>query len=183
MTAVVHDFRESLRASHEQANAPFWLAAYRRAFPTLQAAVCVREDGWAQRGGVDRLLTLACGRVVRIDEKVRLKDYGDILLERWSNYEKGVPGWIVVPLLCDYIAYAVLPLRTCYLLPTLELQRAWRECGPDWARRAKAGDSGFRIVRAKNDRYETISIAVPKEVVFSAIRDSMVVSWTEAEAA
>lgn len=183
MSAVVHDFGESLRASHEQANAPFWIPTYRKAFPTMASAVCVRDDGWAQRGGVDRVLTLSCGRRVTIDEKVRAKDYGDILLERWSNYERKTPGWIVAPLLCDYIAYAVLPIRQCYLLPTLELQRAWRERGPDWAEKAKSGTSGYRICRAKNSHYETISIAVPVDQLFSAIRDSMIVSWTEAEAA
>lgn len=60
---VNHDFLTSLALSQTYADAPWWLDLYRQAFPTLVSAVCVRDDGWAQRGGIDRVLTLACGRV------------------------------------------------------------------------------------------------------------------------
>jgi hypothetical protein len=39
----------------------------------------------AQRGGIDRILTLECGRTYTVDEKVRMEDWPDILLERWSD--------------------------------------------------------------------------------------------------
>lgn len=50
--------------------------------------VSVRDDGWAQRGGIDRVITLACGRTIKIDEKVRKEDWPDILLERWSDEQR-----------------------------------------------------------------------------------------------
>src|SRR5208283_547587 len=102
---TIHVFGESLARSRSRESASFWLATYRKAFPTLLTAEPIRDDGWAQRAGIDRVLTLACGRTIWIDEKVREKDYGDILLERWSNYERLVDGWIVKPVACHYLAY------------------------------------------------------------------------------
>ena len=56
-----HHFAESLAISEEHANASWWMDVYRSALPRLASAVSVRNDGWAQRGGIDRLLTLSCG--------------------------------------------------------------------------------------------------------------------------
>jgi hypothetical protein len=174
---TVHDFRQSLALSEKYADAPWWMDVYRSAFPTLQAAVSVREDGWAQRGGVDRVLTLACGRVVTVDEKVRDKDYGDILLEFWSNKERKVKGWVAKPLACDFIAYAIAPTTTCYFLPTLPLQSAWETNKVSWFHKTKESRSGFRLVDAKNTGYTTQSLAVPISDLLDAIRDSLVVRW------
>lgn len=113
----VHEFRSSLALSESFTDAPWWQALYRRAFPSMISAVSVRQDGWAQRGGIDRVITLASGRVYTVDEKVRTNDWPDILLERWSDEQRGKPGWIQKPLACDFIAYAFAPSRRCYLLP------------------------------------------------------------------
>jgi hypothetical protein len=103
----------SLALSQSYADAPWWLDLYRIAFPTLVSAVCVRDDGWAQRGGIDRVLTLACGRTYAVDEKVRTNDWPDILLEQWSDEDRRKPGWVQKPLVCDFIAYAFAPSRSC----------------------------------------------------------------------
>jgi hypothetical protein len=174
---TVHDFRHSLALAEKHTDSPWWMETYRAAFPTLQAAVSVREDGWAQRGGVDRVLTLSCGRVVTVDEKVRDKDYGDILLEFWSNKERRVKGWVAKPLACDFIAYAVVPTATCYFLPTLPLQAAWESNKVLWFYKTKEPKSGFRLVDAKNTNYTTQSLAVPIDELLNAIRDSLVVRW------
>lgn len=167
---TVHDFSESLIKSQAQADAPWWIDVYRAAFPGLQAAVNVREDGWAQRGGIDRVLTLKSGRVVTVDEKVREQDWPDILLERWSDEARQSPGWVQKSLACDYIAYAFVPSGTCYLLPTLTLQRAWRMFGRQWAEQ-------YQTVRAQNRGYVTASVAVPIPVLMEALKDAMTVCW------
>jgi hypothetical protein len=97
---------------------------YRRALPRLASAVSVRDDGWAQRGGIDRLLTLSCGRTYSVDEKVRTQAWPDILLEQWSDEARQSPGWVQKPLACDFIAYAFAPTGVCYFLPVPALQRA-----------------------------------------------------------
>jgi len=167
-----HDFYRSLAESHAQADAPFWGDVYRRAFPEIRSMVCVRDDGWAQRGGIDRMITLSCGRTIPIDEKVRKEDWPDILLERWSDEGRRVPGWIQKPLACEFIAYALIPSRRCFLLPTLSLQAAWRRYGRRWC-------ETYPPIRAQNRGYVTLSVAVPPDVLLPAMNDAMCVTWEQ----
>lgn len=148
--------------------------------------VSVRQDGWAQRGGIDRVLTLRSGKTISVDEKVRYRDYADVLLEVWSVWVDGKgkdPGWIAKDLACDYIAYAWVPTERCLLLPFQELRRVWRKHHSEWMRLAINGSGGFCRIFADNGRYQTMSICVPESVLRDAIRESMLVSWTAAEAA
>ena len=170
---IPHDFHESLRTSHEQSNALWWENVYRSAFPGLQSMVCVRNDGWAQRGGIDRVLTLGCGKTLTVDEKVRTKDYGDILLEVWSDHERRMPGWIGKDLACDFIAYAIIPTQTCYLLPFQTLRAAWRINRRKWW-------TNNRLKPAQNIGYETVSVGVPVAELMTALSDAMCVSWKAA---
>lgn len=163
-----HSFHDSLALS-ERFGDEWWLPIYRRAFPSLRSAVAVRDDGWAQRGGIDRLLTLACGRTYTVDEKIRTEDWPDVLLERWSNEAARTPGWVQKPLAADFIAYAHAPAATCVLLPVPALQRAWRQHGRQWI-----GLYGQR--RAKNRCYTTVNVPVPRGVLMQAIVEAMFVS-------
>jgi hypothetical protein len=169
-----HSFDESLARSQAYEDAPWWLDVYRQAFPDLRSAVSVRADGWAQRAGIDRVLTLGSGRTVNVDEKVREKVWPDVLLERWSDHIARVPGWIQKPLACDFIAYAFVPNATCYLLPTLTLQRAWQLHGRAWIQQ-------HREVRAHNRNggrsWVTISVAVPIDILYAALNDAMRICW------
>lgn len=155
--------------SERHADSEWWMDTYRQAFPRLRSAVPVRQDGWAQRAGVDRVITLACGRTYTVDEKVRSEDWNDILLEQWSDEERRVPGWVQKPLACDFIAYAYAPSGVCYLLPVVHLQRAWRQHGRTWI-----AEYGQR--RAQNVGYVSVSVPVPRAVLMWAIVDAMMVS-------
>lgn len=170
METPVHDFQERLAYSNAQADAPWWEGVYRAAFPGLASMVSVRQDGWAQRAGIDRVLTLSSGKIIKIDEKVRSRDFPDFALERWSDEAKKKPGWIQKSLDCDFIAYAFVESGMCYLLPTLLLQRAWREFGKDWI-------AQYPEVRARNPSYVTVCVAVPREVLLDAIRESIIVPF------
>jgi hypothetical protein len=169
--AKVHDFHDSLELSHAYENAPWWDEIYRQAFPGLRSSVSVRRDGWAQRAGIDRVLTLASGKVVKVDEKVRGKAWPDILLERWSDEARGIAGWIQKTLDCDYIAYAFIPTATCYLLPFLTLRRAWLENGRQWIEQYQPP------IRAHNKGWVTVSVAVPIDVLMAAMNDAMRITW------
>lgn len=177
---ALHSFSASLAKSHAQEDAEWWPRVYRAAFPSLVTMASVRQDGWAQRGGIDRVLPLASGKTLSVDEKVRYKDYGDVLLEYWSVYRNGKgedPGWVAKDLACDYIAYAWVPTERCLLLPFQELRRVWRTHCREWVALAERGSRGFCRVSAENGRYQTISVCVPQEILMDAIRDCMFVSW------
>lgn len=163
----IHRFVDS-QAVAASYGADWWLPIYRQAFPTLMSAIAIEQDGWAQRAGIDRLLTLACGRTFTVDEKVRTQDWPDVLLERWSDEKRQTPGWVQKPLACDFIAYAYAPAATCILLPVPALQRAWRQHGRQWI-----GLYGHR--RAQNRGYTTISVPVPRGVLMQALVEAMFV--------
>ena len=178
---MLHDFDKSLALSHEQEGAEWWPKVYRAAFPNLLSMVSVRQNGWAQRGGIDRVLTLNCGKTLNIDEKVRQKDYGDVLLEYWSVMRdgKGVTrGWAAKDLACDYLAYAWIPTERCLLIPFQELRRAWRAHGREWVTLGLQETCGFCVVDAQNNGYVTRSVCVPESAFMDAIRESMLIRWT-----
>ena len=172
---VIHDFAESLAASHAASDLPIWEQIYRRAFPTFCAMVDHRDDGEHQRAGIDRSVILANSKQLLIDEKVRNKDYGDILLEYVSNDRFNSPGWVCKPLRADYIAYAIVPAGRCYLLPVIQLQIAWARHGDLWKHE-------FRNVPAHNNGYTTHSVAVPPERLFPAIGGALRVSFDKVAA-
>lgn len=168
-----HQFKKSLELSQAQSDAPWWEQVYRRAFPTMHSMMCVRNDGWAQRGGIDRVITLESGKSIYVDEKVRAESWPDILLEYWSSVEHQRPGWIAQDMASDYIAYAFIPTEECFLLPFHTLRLAWHENRNAWV-------SKYKRVEAANKGYTTVSVAVPTGVVLSALRDAMHVSWAAA---
>lgn len=163
---MAHDFRTSLAFSHKVEDEPFWLEVYAHAFPDMVTMVSHRENGYWQKAGVDRSIILSTSKQILIDEKVRRKNYGDILLEYWSDRDRKVPGWAVKPLLADYIAYAILPRGLCFFLPVIQMQEAWRINGEAWMsryRKVPAENSG------PNGDWITLSCAVPMKELYGAI--------------
>lgn len=167
---TVHQFTRSLAESHEYAEAPWWEEVYRKAFSSYEGMVDVRSDGAGQRLGIDRHVALTNGRTITIDEKVRKKDYDDILLERWSDRGREKAGWMQKDLACDYIAYAFVPSQRCYLLPFQDLRRAWLRFGRQWIRT-------YRPVLAENEGWTTECVPVPISVLQEALRDVALIRW------
>ncbi len=167
---TTHSFHESLKWSESMTDAPWWEIVYKKAWDDLESMVAVRDDGWAQRAGIDRVITLATGKVIKIDEKVRSQDYDDFFLEFLSSKEHNSPGWVNKPLDADYIAYAFVPSQKCYLLPVQELQRAWRADGERW--KYEYGEIGV-----KNNGYTTVGTPVPRTILAKALLNSMVIDW------
>jgi hypothetical protein len=164
----MNDFQDCLAQSHSASDLPFWEECYSAAFPSMQGMHDHRQDGLHQRQGIDRSVVLRNGQVVWIDEKVRGRNkitgkvYTDIALEEWSDERTKSPGWIIKPLFAHYIAYAIVPIGTCYLLPVIQLQQAWLENSTDWK-------LVYRRREAKNNGWTTIFWPVPPNVLFAAI--------------
>lgn len=179
MKANIHQFNESLEASHRYSDLPFWKECYEKAFaPHFATMVDHRENGYWQKLGIDRTIVLNTSKTIAVDEKVRYKDFGDIALEYLSNDRTDAPGWVCKPLLADYIAYAVLPASMCYLLPVIQLQQVWLKHGTEWRKAADAKSGGFSNVAAHNSGYTTHSVAVPLRILFPAIGNALRISFT-----
>lgn len=160
-----NDFKEDLEFSHQAEGLKIWSDVYAKAFPGCSTKNN-RDDGELQRSGIDRTIVLNSGKAIYVDEKIRREDYGDILLEYISNDKYQTPGWVCKPLFCDYIAYAVLPIKKCYLLPVPQLQKAWLENKQYWM-------DTYKLIKAKNKNYNTLSVCVPTAEVFKAIGQAL----------
>jgi len=168
MTDPVHDFNERLSWSQDASCEEFWDGIYHKAFPNLVGHLANPEDSASQRAGIDRVLFLTSGKTLYIDEKKREKVWQDILIEYISADSTSSPGWIEKDLPIDYLAYAFMPIKRCYLFDWRMLQRAWKEFKVDWKNQ-------YRTVTARNERYNTLSLAVPITILRSAISRSAII--------
>lgn len=165
---TTNDFRTDLGYSIEASDEPFWDAIYRKAFPDMVGHMPVSARSQAQYLGIDRVVTLASGKTLYIDEKKRRKDYGDILLEFVSVDKTSAPGWIEKDLQIDYLAYAFMPSQRVYLFPWEMLRRAWRQWGSIWKQT-------YAPVKAPNKDYNTWSVPVPIEKLRAAVSTACVI--------
>ena len=142
----------------------FWLSWF-----GPDVAIEVVTDLAEQRRGIDaRVLPgvppsplAGVAFAVTAQEKIRSKDYGDILLESVSNDVRRTPGWTHT-IAADVVLYAIAATRRALLLPgpALRLLFAKREC--DWKRR-------FGLRAAQNPSYRTLNVPVPLDVIVPAI--------------
>ena len=162
----VHDFNERLRFSEQAGHEDFWESVYRKAFPNMVNHMPCPGDTASQRMGIDRVLLLANGQTIRIDEKKREREYNDILLEYISVDTNNTPGWIEKDLAIDYLAYAFIQSKRCYLFPWHILRKAWIENKTRWMQ-------AYKHVVAKNSTYKTLSLAIPINTLFCAVNRAM----------
>jgi hypothetical protein len=167
-TKVIHNFKNSLEFSHSASDLPIWETIYKKAFPSMVEMIDHRQHGEHQYAGIDRSIVLENSKQILIDEKVRGKNkitgrvYKDIALEYISNDQKESPGWVCKPIRADYIAYVIIPIRTCYLLPVIQLQNAWAENKTEWL-------ANYHTIKADNGYYKTLSLCLPVDTLFKAI--------------
>lgn len=165
---MIHNFNERLSWSERGSGEPFWNAIYRKAFPNLVSHMQCLGNTPSQRMGIDRIIHLSNGKNLSIDEKKRDKVYSDILLEYLSNDVTGAPGWMEKDLAIDYLAYAFMPTKVCYLFPWPMLRRAWLAYRDLWK-------DTYDHVPGKNEGYTTWSVAVPIKVVQQAVRSAWII--------
>lgn len=166
-------FQEDLAFSLGASEETFWDAVYRKAFTNFQySELCT--DLAKQKEGIDRTIYLTNGNVLWVDEKVRRKTYRDILLEHTSNVERGTPGWMEKDLAMDYLAYAFMPTKVCYLFPWPLLRRAWLQYRLKW--RTEYWDTAPGTTRLPGGGfYMTHSVAVPIDVLQRAVTTAAII--------
>ena len=172
---ITHSFNDQLKWSEAAGYEPFWDAVYRKAFPNIVNHMMCSGNTAGQRMGVDRLIYLANNLTIAVDEKKRKEVWPDVLLEYVSVDTTGAPGWMDKDLAIDYLAYAFIPTKQCYLFPWQLLRRAWLHFRGEWIQDGKQRRNGCRIVYAKNNGYTTHSVAVPIKTVQSAIQRALII--------
>jgi hypothetical protein len=114
------------------------------------------------------------GNQLMIDEKKRDKDWGDFLCEIWSvgeivagMYEGKKVGWTLDEnKRCHYVAYAIVPAKTCHLLPFDLLRLTAKVNLQRWMSR-----KGAYPKDAVNKGYLTRNCAVPWDDLWRSIRE------------
>lgn len=165
MSGITHDFYERLEHSQTLSNEPAWVEFYRRIWPDMLSCVRLDADSRLQRAGVDRAIFLPSRQTpIYVDEKKRDKDWGDCLVEEWSNLERRKVGWSLdKSKVCDFVAYAV-PGR-CFLLPFEPFRIACEVHLEQWKQR-----KGAYPKDARNRGYTTRNVAVSWDDVWAAIK-------------
>ena len=158
----MHDFKQSLEKSNESKLKAFWLPIYKEAFGNFVQFMACDVDCKIQRQGIDRVIILDNGRALYIDEKVRYKEYNDVFLEITSVDNTGALGWMEKDLAIDYLAYAFIESKTCYLFDWRMLRRAWKYYKDKWVK-----EYGTRTV--PNNGYNTIGVPVPISVLLDKV--------------
>ncbi|GAI96733.1 unnamed protein product, partial [marine sediment metagenome] len=157
----IHEFEPNLLYSLETEESEYLDSVYRQIFPELKDIELIETRG-EQREGIDKRLYFENGAIITLEEKKRRVDYGDILLEIWSVWERRILGWLYTSH-TDYISYFIPSSPKLYILPLLLVRKAW-------ARNQELWTDQYREIQAKNEGYTTISRAILTNVLLSAIQ-------------
>lgn len=166
---MINDFSKDLAYSLENNTDEEINAFYFRHFKNLEKIEIVSNEEM-QKKGIDKILIFKSGKNVLIDEKKRRKDYGDILLEEYSNYELKTSSWLTEGKETDYIAYIIMPTKRVYLLPFLLLLKAWKRNYDRWLIK-------YGRLLAPNHGYNTSNIPVPTKILIRAINKEMCLTF------
>jgi len=162
MNSFEEDLKYSLKNGNDWINNFYWKKFKHHGLKEIIEV----KDAERQKKGIDKILKFDNDNELWLDEKKRREDYGDFLLEEYSNKRKRTLGWLNKTKMTDYIAYICMPTKKIYLLPFMLLQLAWIKNYSQWKKI-------YGIKKAKNDGYITTNIPVPKEELFRAIREEM----------
>ena len=158
---VMNDFEIDLQYSIEERDNQDLNNFYKRIFPDL-TKIEFAYDLELQKKGIDKILHFKNGKTVLIDEKKRRKDYGDILLEEYSNYEEKIWGWLNREKHTDYLIYYIVPTSKIYIFPFLILQLTWLRNYKKWL-------ENYGRKFAINKNYKTSNIPIPTEILLKEI--------------
>lgn len=119
-----------------------------------------------QKQGIDKVLKT---EGVWVEEKIRREDYGDILLEEYSNWKQQTPGWMMDKTKrTEVLSYIVEPSQKIWLFDFKRLQELWDNNYLYWLdkyerRFAKTYDNDGNLL------YRTSNIPVPEGELVEAL--------------
>lgn len=168
MVLIKNDFNKQNNKSHSAEVTEFWLAVYMQYFSNMVCWMSPTQKCKAQFAGIDRVILLDNSRTVFIDEKIREKEWGDILFEYVSNNKTMSKGWMDKDLTIDYLAYGFLDTEKAYIFDWRVLKRIWRFYKNKWI-------AQYPKIEAKNKGYTTISVAVPISEVLKRYQGAILI--------
>ena len=160
----INDFHTDLAYSLETVNEKELNSFYLQFFFLAKRVENV-TDLEIQKKGIDKFIHCSNGKIISIDEKIRRKDYGDILVETYSNLEQKKYGWIIYSQ-CDFIAYIIQPTKKLYMLPTTILQKTCFRNYSKWANEKTLKD-------ALNKGYTTRNLSIPTGILLEEMKKTM----------
>jgi hypothetical protein len=139
---TIHDFHES----NKIANSKSIIEELTRFYKKYISDKIRRTAGKSEENihGVD----VVVGQY-KIDEKIRLEDYGDFLIERWSNVRTKKPGWTFDKTKITDIIVWVVPNKPFKLIPYELLRRAVERLEERWctvSNRHIAYNKGYKTI-------------------------------------
>jgi GNAT superfamily N-acetyltransferase len=133
---IIHTFDTSDDWASRRGNEDWVLRAYLYWFPwNAEDGLCTAEivtDAARNRSGIDRELTFDSGMSIGVEEKYRRHNFGDLLLERWADEARQVPGWADRDLQCAFLAVFFADDHDGILLPWRPIRNAWRRHRDEW---------------------------------------------------
>jgi hypothetical protein len=145
-----------------------WLnGLYKQAFPHLEH-IEENTDLATQFEGVDKWFYCGNPRPYRIEEKFRYDDYGDLLLEDYSNYATKSPGWTRdTQKTTEFLAYIIVPNKALWMLRYPALRQYfltnYDRLYERYVKGSKTGD--YKWGKTKDDNghllFQTANIPVP----------------------
>ena len=139
---------------------------YFKYFPDLTNIEKINDE-IRQKQGIDKILHFKNGDSKNLEEKIRDKDYGDVLLEEYSNYEGKKLGWILKDQVSDYLVYIILPKNRLYMLDYHKLKGLFLDNYHLWLQ--KYGRRFGKTYQNGKLLYETSNIAIPAKELSEAI--------------
>lgn len=140
------------------------------------------KDKTMQYAGIDKLILFSNGKTLKLEEKIRRIDYGDLLVEiiadnNFASYDyntnvfestkpRGV-GWGMKDYSSDLLFYFIEKEEKGFIFSWKKFQAIFKGFLPIWYELALNKKEGFSLKVAKNKGYDTINIAIPKEAFFN----------------
>jgi len=123
--------------------------------------------------GIDKIVMTAGGKIFKIEEKVRRRDYGDILVELYADnnfYLKAHrgTGWIMKDYSCDIIMFYYENTDRSIIFSWKMFQYIFKIKMSEWYDYAKNRQFGFSLKKAENTyrnggKYHSLNMVVPEK--------------------
>jgi hypothetical protein len=152
----INYFNDSCKIENDPSTIIFAETIYKKAFPNFIKRI-KNKDKNKQFDGIDCYVYLK-NNELKIEEKFSVNFYEDFLLEIMSNDQTKTKGWMEKDLKCDWFAYFFIENKRVYLIKWPILKKIWEENKKNWI-------SKYEIIKAKNENYNTISIAIPIYII------------------